>query len=273
MAASRADGFCQIEDLVGNDIDRLLREWEFDPKSNVRKVVGEGGEQLVQVRVDQGAFQGILQLYLDGRPDGKRPHGEEFALDYYRHSLEAHRRQAGGPDEGFTLDRASCKELFDESSRVYGRYVFLLQIKEYDRVVRDTERNMDLFRFVHQYAAREGDRMNLEKWWPYVLRIHATARALLAFQGKDYDGALGTLRQAKEEIAELSEVDAEEFVVERERSTQALDELIVELAEKRPPTEGERLQGELESAVEREDFERAAVLRDQIRGLAGESHG
>jgi len=271
VEASRADRSCQTEDLVGNDIDRLLREWEFNPASNVRKVVGEGGVQMVQVRVDQGAFQGILQLYLDGRPDGKRPHGEDFALDYYRHSLEAHRRQAGGPDEGFTLNSASCKELFDESSRVYGRYVFLLQIKEYGRVVRDTERNMDLFRFVNEYAAQEDDRMNLEKWWPYVLRIHATARALLSFQGKDYDGALGTLEQAKEEIAQLPQVDAEEFAVERERSAQALDELIAELTEKRPPTETERLQNELEEAVEREDFERAAVLRDQM-GLPGESH-
>ena len=257
---------------MGNDIDRLLREWEYDPKSNVRKVVGKDGVQMVQVRVDQGAFQGILQLYLDGRPDGKRPHGEDFALDYYRHSLEAYRRETGGRAEGFTLDPASCKELFDESSRMYGRYVFLLQIKEYDRVVRDTERNMDLFRFVNQYAAREDDRMNLEKWWPYVLRIHATARALLSFQGKDYDGAFGALRQAKEDIAELPEVDAEEFAVERERSAQALDGLIAELTEKRPPTEAERLRRELEAAVDREDFERAAVLRDQIRGLSGESH-
>ena len=255
---------------MGNDIDRLLREWEYDPNSNVRKLENENGAQMIQVRVDQGAFQGILQLYLDGRPDGKRPHGEDFALDYYRHSLEAHRREQGGDDQGFALDAASCKELFDESSRVYGRYVFLLQIKEYERVVRDTERNMELFRFVNQYADAEDDRRNLEKWWPYILRINATARAMLSFQKKDYDGALGTLEKAKEDISELAEMDAEEFVTERERSSEALDELIAELSEKRPPTETDRLQGELEEAVAREDFERAAVLRDQLRGLSGE---
>ena len=249
------------------DITQLLDAWEYDPESNVRKIKGPDGVAKIQVRVDQGAFQGILQLNLDGRPDGRRPHDQDFALDHYTAVLEDHRASHGGSDRDFHLDREVCKELFDESSRIYGRYVFLLQIKEYHRVVRDTERNMALFRFVNRYAAHEDDRTNLEKWWPYILRIDATARAMLAVEEDDFDHAIGRLNKARQSIEDLDDVDAEEFHAERERSIQAIDELVKEISGRRPLSEKERLRQELETAVSREEFERAAELRDQLNKL------
>ena len=252
---------------MGTDITELLDDWEYDPESNVRKIKGADGVTKIQVRVDQGAFQGILQLNLDGRPDGRRPYDNDFVLDHYTAVLEDHRASHGGSDRDFSLDREVCKELFDESARIYGRYVFLLQIKEYRRVVRDTERNMALFRFVNRYAAHEDDRSNLEKWWPYILRIDATARAMLAVEEEDFDSAIGRLSGARQKIEELDEVDAEEFHSERERSIQAIDELVKELSERRPLSEKERLRKELETAVSREEFERAAELRDRLNDL------
>lgn len=252
---------------MGTDISELLDDWEYDPESNVRKIKGADGVTKIQVRVDQGAFQGILQLNLDGRPDGRRPYDNDFALDHYAAALEDHRARHGGSDREFSLDRDVCKELFDESARIYGRYVFLLQIKEYRRVVRDTERNMALFRFVNRYAGHEDDRNNLEKWWPYVLRIDATARAMLAVEEEDFDRALGRLSRARQKIEDLDDVDAEEFHAERERSIQAIDELVEEISERRPLSEKERLRQQLETAVSREEFERAAELRDQLRDL------
>ncbi|MFA6110025.1 MAG: UvrB/UvrC motif-containing protein [Candidatus Latescibacterota bacterium] len=250
------------------DIGELLDAWPFDPEANVRRIFGDDGMPKLQVRVDQGAFQGILQLNLNGRPDGRRPHGAEFALDHYRSALERHRQQQGGAARGFELGREACRELFDESSRVYGRYVFLLQLKDYGLVVRDTERNMELFRFVNAYAAHEEDRRNLERWWPYILRINATARAMQAADQGDYDQALRTVEEVRSRIRGLPEIEAEEFHVERERSEQALDELARELAERRPPTRLEILQQRLQEAVERDEFERAATIRDEIRRLA-----
>ena len=50
------------------------------------------------------------------------------------------------------INLSACEELFDEGARVYERYAFLLQLKDYRRVVQDTERNMVLFRFVNRYA-------------------------------------------------------------------------------------------------------------------------
>ena len=243
------------------DISDIISQWQYDPEANVRTVEGPDGQDVLQVRVDQGAFQGILQLNLDGRPDGDRPHGREYALDHYRSLL----REEG--ESGFSLGPEACEELFDEGTRIYGRYVFLLQLKDYARVVRDTERNMRLFRFVNSYAERGEDRDNLERWWPYILRIHATAKARLASAEGDFDAALQAVELARQKIEALKPVEAEEFFVERERAGEALDELERELAEKRPRSPAERLEELLQQAIDREDFEEAARLRDRIRAL------
>jgi hypothetical protein len=243
------------------DISDIISQWQYDPEANVRTVVGADGVKVLQVRVDQGALQGILQLNLDGRPDGRRPHGHEYAFDYYR----ALSQEQG--KEGFALEAEACEELFDEGARVYGRYVFLLRLKNYDRVVRDTERNMALFRFVNTYAVRKEDRDNLEKWWPYILRIHATAHARLASIAGDFNGAVDLVRQARVKIADLKPVEAEEFFVERQKADKKLGELEEELAQLRPRSEEEMLEERLQQAVSREAFEEAASLRDRLRGL------
>ena len=255
---------------MSQDITGILNEWSFDPEANVRKIAGEDGVEKIQVRIDQGAFQGILQLNLDGRPDGRRPHGQDFALDHFRGTLEEHRCQHGTADEGFALDGEACKELFDEGARVYERYAFLLQLKDYQRVVRDTERNMVLFRFVNSYAEQQQDRDNLEKWWPYILRINGMAKAMLAVDDDDYDRALDIVHQTCDRIDSWPEVEAEQFYIERERSEAALEELEQELLQKRPLSHKEQLERSLQDAIDSEEFERAAVLRDEIQQLQRE---
>ncbi len=248
------------------DISPLLRHWPYDPKNNIRKIISSKGIEKIQVRIDQGPFQGILQMELDGRPDGRKPHNSAFVLDYFHDRLH-HFVEKHGTTDGFSLKRAHCRELFDESRMLYERYVFLLQIRDYDRVIRDTERNMDLFRFVNQYAATEKDRLNLEKWWPYVLRIHAIARVMIATQDDDFMAGIQIIRDVLDKIENLEDVDAEEFLTEKRRSIESLNELLEELDQKRPLTASERLQKELLEAIDNEEFERAAELRDRINSL------
>ena len=251
---------------MSEDIGRILQKWPYDPQSSIRKVIDTQGTEKIQVRVDQGAFQGILQMEVDGRPDGRKPHDWDFVLDYHRDSLERHVRDEG-EESDFALDHEACEELFDEGRRIYERYVFLLQIQDYARVIRDTQRNMDLFRFVHRYGELEDDRMNLEKWWPYVIRIHAVARVMFASQNDDFDSAMDIIKEALEEIGNLEEVEAEEFYIERKRSRKALKELQEELAKKRPVSALEQLERQLAEAIEKEEFEKAAELRDRILEL------
>ena len=245
------------------DIGPLLKHWPYSQDNSIRKIIDQDGTEKIQVRVDQGAFQGILQMELDGRPDGRKRHRNVFVLDYFQNKRDRYIEE-NGKDEGFELTQAHCRELFDESRQIYERYVFLLQIQDYDRVIRDTEHNMDLFRFVNRYAKTEEDRLNLEKWWPYVLRIHAIARVMITTENKDFESGIAIIRDVLEKIEHLKKVDAEEFHLEKERSIKALGELLEELEQKRPLNETEQLKKELLSAIENEDFERAAELRDLI---------
>jgi hypothetical protein len=245
------------------DIGPLLKHWPYSQDNSIRKIIDQDGTEKIQVRVDQGAFQGILQMELDGRPDGRKRHRSAFVLDYFQNKRD-HHIEENGKDEGFELTRSQCRELFDESHQIYERYVFLLQIQDYDRVIRDTERNMDLFRFVNRYAKAEEDQLNLEKWWPYVLRIHAIARVMITTENKDFESGIAIIRDVLDKIENLKKVDAEEFHLEKERSIKALGELLEELEQKRPLSETEQLKKELLSAIENEDFERAAELRDLI---------
>ena len=246
------------------DIGNLLQHWPYNAKDSIRKIISPDGAEKIQVRVDQGPFQGILQMELDGRPDGQKPHDSVFVLDHFQEKLD-HHIEENGASEGFSLKKSQCRELFDESRLLYERYIFLLQLQDYDRVIRDTEQNMDLCRFVNRYATTDKDRLNLEKWWPYILRIHAIARVMIATQDEDFESGIRIIKDVLDQIENLEKVDAEEFVVEKRRSTKALNELCEELEQKRPLTEPERLKKELLEAIDNEEFERAAQLRDRIK--------
>ena len=185
-----------------------------------------------------------------GRPDGARSYGCEFALDYFQQTQKAVRQK--GEDPLFKLNHDACGELFDESRCIYERYAFLLQLSDFKNVVHDTDRNMRLFRFVNQYGEHDNDRMNLERWWPYVLRIHATARAMLAIKSGAYDDARSILRKVTDKIRELPELDVQEFHAERERSLEALAEIEEALEKYREPTRRDKLEAELQTAVQRE---------------------
>ena len=52
------------------DISDILERWPFDPgEFNVRLITDEQGNQRIQMRIDLG----MLQMNMEGRPDGKRP--------------------------------------------------------------------------------------------------------------------------------------------------------------------------------------------------------
>lgn len=249
-----------------HDIGELLREWPASDTENVRKITDADGVEKVQVRVDQGAFQGILQMNLDGRPDGRRPEGRDFMLDHFK-DRQSHLLAHGGEEDAFSLSEEDCGELFDESYRIYQRYIFLLQIEDFPRVIRDTERNMEVFRFVNRYAVREEDRMHLERWWPYIIRINATATAMIQTRNEDLDRALELIEAAVSRIESLDPVDAEEFDIEKKRSLEALDELAAEIEAKKPLSRREQLEEAMTQAISREDYERAAEIRDQLSAL------
>jgi hypothetical protein len=248
---------------MSEDIKPILDRWPISEGQNVRKIIGADGVERIQIRVCIDTYHGLLQFDADGRPDGQRPHGCGFALDYHEQLLARSRRDG----TVFSLDEQDCAELIAESHMVYQRYVLLLQVGDYPRVIRDTDRNMRMFRFVHEHAARGEDRVQLDKWWPYVIRIQQTAKILQAMAREDYDTAAAELATARRWIGELEEMEDETFQVERKRSLDALADLERQFRQQRPPTEIEQLERDKDKAIRNEDYRRAAELRDRITAI------
>jgi hypothetical protein len=243
------------------DLRQLLQSWPFDPENDARFLRVPDGREVLQVRTPLG----IEQIEVDGRPDGLRPYGMESSLAYQLKRLEEAR--TAGRDGDFELTADECAELFDEGTLYYLRYIRFFQLRDWARTMRDTARNLSLFDLVRLYAQREEDQQFLEKWRPYILRVNSTAAAMLELDADAYDAALKSLQDSIKQIEALPELDDETFTFERERSLGALRELAGQIQSQKPVSELENLQRQLEAAVDAQEFERAAELRDKIREL------
>jgi len=243
------------------DIRKILQSWPYDPEDDARLIQGQDGRQILQVRTPVG----IEQYELDGRPDGAQPHGCESALEYYQQRFE--KARVAGQEAEFKLNQRECNELFGEGTLYYFRYVRLFQLKDWARTVRDTSRNLRAFDFIHHHARRKEDQQFLEKWRPYIIRVNSSAAAMLELEKQSYDTALRIADEGVKKIEALEELDDETFQFERGRSLDALRELASQIQRNRPLSELEQLQHQLRRAIERQEFERAAQLRDRIRDL------
>ena len=243
------------------DLSRLFKTWPYDPDNDARIVKGEDDREILQVRTPVG----LEQYEMDGRPDGDRPHGMASALEYHQRRLEEAR--IAGKESEFELDEEDCAELFNEGTLYYFRYVRLFQLRDWARTIRDTARNLRAFDFIHNYAEREEDRQFLEKWRPYILRVNACAGAMLALDNREHHKALRITNDAIEKVEALPDLDDETFQFERERSLTALRELAAQIQKNRPRSETEQLEDQLRRAIQKQEFERAAKLRDRLREL------
>lgn len=247
--------------MTGVDLKELLESWPYDESNTLRIVEGADGRDILQVRLPLG----VEQFELDGRPDGVRPHGNVSAFEHFLGKLDDLRLT--GRESAFALGPGDCAELFNEGVLYYLRYLHCFQLKLFALTVRDTERNLKVFDFVKRYAASPEDRIHLEKWRPYILRMNAAARAMIEIERGRHEEALQIIRAAIGVIESLDELPDETFQFERDRSLKALRETVAQIENTRPLSEIERLERQLKKAVAAQEFERAAELRDRIREL------
>jgi hypothetical protein len=241
-----------------HDLRRLLEQWPYNPDepgSNYRVQTREDGSRYLQVREPLG----IQQLEYEGRPDGFRPHGKETWLAYYE-DLARDR-------PFFQLLAEDNQKLMQEGVLFYQRYLLLYQMEDWTGVARDTDRNLRYFEFLKRYARDQEQCLVVEQYRPYVLRMNAIAKARLLEAGARNHEALELLEQTVKKIEKLESVPTQVFAMEKERSVKHLGELIQEFRDKRPETLFERLMREQREAIQSEQFERAAILRDEIRRL------
>src|SRR5258707_1822183 len=165
------------------DLNTVLKDWPHEPGMiKVRKVTGLDGRDKLQLRIDLG----VLQMEMTGRPDGLRPHGCDSLLSY--HQNRAQLAEASGND--YELSAEDCSELQQEGIQYYHRYISLFQLNDFAGVIRDTQRNLDLFSFVSSHADPEELASSFEQFRPYVIMMNTRAKASIELERDDYISAV-----------------------------------------------------------------------------------
>lgn len=260
---------------VSKDIAKILDGWDYEPDEvSVRIIRGEDGREKVQLRIDLG----LLQMEIDGRPDGQRPRGAESWLDYFEQQRKQH--DATQPDgRPFSLDASDCALLLREGVQFYHRYLSFWHLGRYELCARDTSRNLRLFAFVREYARRERDKLQFDQWRPYVTLMHARAVATPLEELEDYEAAIKAvdagiagIERFLEEYEQTHRAEECAELVQLRRWRKSLEGKENASLRKAPEGSLKHLRFLLEAAVAEERFEEAAHLRDEIRRLAGSAH-
>jgi hypothetical protein len=273
---------------VSPDIDPILQNWPFQPNEvNVRLVQGEDGRKKIQLRLDLG----LLQMEIDGRPDGRRIHECESWLEYHERRQREH--DAANPDGvPYLLEPEDCVELQREGVQYYHRYISLWHLERYELCARDTLRNLRLFGFVRNHARNDRDKMQFDQWRPYVTMMHARAVATPLIELEQWDAAAGVVEAGirgierflddynqSERAAQIGELKflqqwREEIIARRDArggalpdatATEARPALIVDVSSK--------LRESLKQAILDERYEDAAKIRNELRQYEQSARG
>jgi len=246
-----------------NDITFILRSWEYDLRQEmmVRRIRGKDRRMKIQMRLDLG----ILQMEEEGRPDGKKPHGKESLLDYFEIIIRKMYKKYG-TTEDFSLDNDDCYALQQEGIQFYYRYLCFFQIGDYRRAERDTARNLRLFDFVKRYASDKHYIEEFEQYRPYVLMMNTRAKVLNALKSRDSSQAVNEINQG---ISKIESVYKKGGSVNGYPKTEItfLKNWADEIIKRYTPTRKQRLVEDLKDAVENEEFEKAAKIRDKLNRM------
>jgi hypothetical protein len=271
---------------MADDISRILQEWPYESgQLSVRLIDGEDGRPKIQLRLDLG----LLQMEVEGRPDGQRPGGYESLLEMYEAMLDE--AQAGAAEEadlfaasegpepasepppgegpadasGFVIDEEACPELREEAVQYYHRYVALFILEDFEGVIRDTSRNLRVLDLCAKHAEAEDDRSVLEQFRPYILMMRARAMASQSVKDKEPKAAILAIDEALEHIRAHFADTGQSDQFEQSGEVQLLRGMRDALVPKLPVSQKSELRDRLKKAIEQENYELAAILRDELR--------
>jgi hypothetical protein len=246
------------------DISNVLDHWDYKPGCVVvRKFNGNDGKEKIQLRVDLG----LLQMNAEGRPDGKQPFGHPSLLEFYQAKLSKHTASAGENAEEFKLTPEDCARLQLEALQYHHRYICLLQLNDYAGVIRDTERNLSVFNFVGEHAETEELGWSLRQFQPQLLMIRTRARAMKSLDDGNFAEGIEQIERGIEEIREFYRENGRGEFAEQSGELQSLEAWLGEVRANRPLSAREKLEQALSDAVQSEDYEKAAKVREAIRKL------
>jgi hypothetical protein len=276
------------------DLTPILSNWPFEPGTiNVRVIEGIDKLPKLQVRLDLG----IIQMNIDGRPDGQRPNGFSSLLEYVETRIDEAQEfgpEPVGDDDGsfaidsageppltdpddqadtdpgetsITIDPETCRALREEAAQYYHRYVALLVLEDFEGVIRDTSRNLRVADVCRDYAEDVHDREMLDQVRPYILMMRTRAVAGQALKDEVPKAAVAAVDRGLEALKDHFESMNEPEGYDQSNEAQSLREMRDALVPKLPVSQKTELRDRLHEAVKRENYELAAILRNELRML------
>lgn len=233
-------------------IDHILRSWKYRPNGVVARVVkGSDGRDLLQMRLELG----LLQMEVAGRPDGEQPGGHATYYDYLL-------SKAFEEGEDFCLDEINCREIDREFVQFYHRRICWLSLQQYCTAAEDADHTLALMDFSSQHSPSDEWAASHEQYRPFVLFQRTQARALAALEDDGAERAMDEINDGVQQLTTIYEEQLDEPLYEEDELIERLNALKDSLREHY--NVGPTLTEQLNEAIAREEYERAAELRDEI---------
>lgn len=234
------------------DIDAVLRDWPYEPGVvSARLVVTDTGREVLQMRIEMG----LLQMEVEGRPDGENPGGAETYLDY----LISETFQEG---ETFQLSEEQCAEVDREFLQFYHRRICWLALREFNLAIWDADHTLALIHFVETHSSRAEWVASHVQQRPFVLFHRTQAAALAALEDAGFEQAIEELNRGMVKLKRVLQKQDEEGAAEANQMILQLGDLKDWIREHFGIDR--TLPERLADAVANEQYELAAKLRDEI---------
>ena len=107
----------------------------------------------------------------------------------------------------------------------------------------------------------------MEQFRPQVLMLQTRARACRHLQEKRFDLAIREIESGMDEIRDFYREAGRDPQEEQSPELLSLGSWLEDVKSQRPLTRRERLEADLKQAIQVEDFEKAARVRDALRNL------
>ena len=226
-----------------DDLTSLLQQWPYRPDDfTARELTGADGRPLLQIRVELG----ILQLEVEGRPDGLRPGGFKTVLEAIKNT---------------PLTIETAKSLRDEIIQYEYRAQTLLYLGEHVRAAHDADHMLLAARLLYEQPPESLDRDTVLAPLLRSIAIHARAIAEASLAGSRTDLAKLALEGGLAELRALLSDDEFEHCNEAHLLAGMTDLLIPRL----PASQRVELQDRIREAIAAENYELAAIQRDELR--------
>ena len=252
------------------DMDDAMQGWPYDPVPGeiiAREVRARDGRMVIQVRVELG----VLQMEVTGRPDGTRPHGFATYLDYLRSRAAGRGNEPATPPGTvrpsiWTMQTEHGAGTDREFVQYYHRRVAWLALQRYERALMDADHTLTLMDFVVRHGNSEEYIDSHERFRGLVLFHRTQAAVALALERRKPDEAIDVVHDGIERLDHHHETWSADHEHLDTPNQSLMEQLRILDADIRKNYSVEKtLRERLDEAVENENYELAARLRDQIR--------